>query len=83
MEVSLFEIIEDFLERGANANSFIFNQEEHLGVYWLSYDGKQLTLIINQDLTETAIFEGRIALVMQGFVHHVLSTLKPTQKVLS
>lgn len=68
--------IECFLEKGAELNKFTLNESEN-GKVFLFKIGRESLVLVNHLLSETAILNGELGNIPNGFTSHVMNTLKP------
>jgi hypothetical protein len=70
--------VEDFLEKGAELNKFTLATSDNKKVFLFKIGRESLTLI--KHLTnETAILNGEMGSIPNGFTNHVMRTLKPEE----
>lgn len=77
MCVNMLDKIEDFLEKGAELNKFTLAVSKNKKVYSFKI-GRESLILIKHTLSETAILNGEMIDIPNGFVNHVVNTLQPT-----
>lgn len=70
--------IEDFLEKGAELNKFTYAVSKNGDVHQFKI-GRENLILVRHVFTETAILNGEMSGIPNGFVSHVINTLKPTE----
>lgn len=70
------EKVEDFLEKGAELNSFTLSESKN-GKVFLFNIGRESLVLVKHLVSETAILNGEMGDIPNGFVSHVMNTLKP------
>lgn len=77
-EDSFLDRIEDFLEKGAELNKFTLATSKNKKVHLFKI-GRESLVLIKHTLSETAILNGEMGDIPNGFTSHVLKTLQPEE----
>ena len=78
MEVDFLDKVEDFLEKGAELNKFTLTESENKKVVMFKI-GRESLVLITHMTSETAILNGEIGSIPNGFFKHVMRTLQPQE----
>lgn len=70
--------VEDFLEKGAELNKFTLSESKNRKVLLFNI-GRESLVLVKHTLSETAILNGEMGEIPNGFINHVMKTLKPTE----
>lgn len=70
------DLVEDFLEKGAELNKFTYDSSEN-GKIHLFKIGRERLVLVKHLMNEHAILNDQIGILPIGFIGHVLNTLKP------
>ena len=73
------DLVEDFLEKGAELNNFTLAESDNKKVIMFKI-GRESLILISHMTSETAILNGEMGSIPNGFFKHVMRTLQPTEK---
>lgn len=78
MNDEFLDQVEDFLEKGAELNKFTLATSDNKKVYLFKI-GRESLVLIKHTLSETAILNGEMGSIPNGFTSYVINTLKPEE----